>query len=170
MDQWDRASSNQLLPRPLLPDQFKCPTIWAQVVDIGSSPAMADTGPKLSAITLDSLIKIQNIGPILTELVGVNNSALGDVVGEVPLTVRIEENEVFLPRVVVLNQMVSPLLLGIDWLIKSGATITGRGGRAIVIVPKTNSLPLEVTIEDVKNKLKSSPRRRPIRRRKRNLG
>ena len=44
-----------------------------------------------------------------------------------------------LDRVVVVKAMVFPLVLGIEWIVQSGAVVKGVGGKAEVTVPSSNS-------------------------------
>ncbi|KAI9553751.1 hypothetical protein GHT06_019003 [Daphnia sinensis] len=66
----------------------------------------------------------------------IDGTPINNVVGETALTVRYRGVLVDLPRVAVVKKMLYPLVLGIEWIVQSGASIKGVEGVAEVIMPE----------------------------------
>lgn len=57
------------------------------------------------------------------------------VVGELSMLLRYKEKLVDLKRVVVIKNTVYPLILGVDWIVASGAEINARDGKLTIEIP-----------------------------------
>ncbi len=97
---------------------------------------MVDSGAKNSVISEDLLSGRSTflIKPSLPYR-NIDGSAVGNIVGETSITVRYGGVVLDLNRVVVVKTAVFPLVLGIEWIVRSGANIKGINGKAEVIMP-----------------------------------
>lgn len=82
---------------------------------------MIDSGAKYSLIKREllrgrSYFKIQPNSSYCM----IDGTVIEGVVGEVSLMVSFKRKIVDLPRVVLLNKMVRPLILGVEWVVESG--------------------------------------------------
>lgn len=121
---------------PTTTTSVSSPFIQADVFRIGGLRAMVDSGAKHSAISEETLTD-RTAFPIRppSNYRFLDGSPVDNVVGEISLTVRYQGTIVDLPKVAVLRNMMYPLVLGVEWIVKSGVTIKGVDGRAEVIVP-----------------------------------
>ncbi|KZS01857.1 Uncharacterized protein APZ42_001357, partial [Daphnia magna] len=70
----------------------------------------------------------------------IDGTLMDNVIGEVSLTIRYKGTVVDLEKVAVVRGMLYPLLLGIEWIVKSDAMIKGVEGVAKVIMPSELSV------------------------------
>ncbi|EFX63006.1 hypothetical protein DAPPUDRAFT_119627 [Daphnia pulex] len=98
--------------------------------------AMVDSGAKNSAVSEEWLVNRScfEIRPP-SNYRSLDGMPINNVVGETALTVRYQGVVVDLPRVAVVKKMLYPLVLGIEWIVQSGAVIKGVEGKAEVIMP-----------------------------------
>ncbi|KAI9550031.1 hypothetical protein GHT06_007622 [Daphnia sinensis] len=99
--------------------------------------AMVDSGAKNSAICEEMLVNrswFEIRAP--SNYRSIDGTPINNVVGETALTVRYRGVLVDLPRVAVVKKMLYPLVLGIEWIVQSGASIKGVEGVAEVIMPE----------------------------------
>ena len=98
--------------------------------------AMVDSGAKNSVMS-EELLRGRSSFSIRSpsSYRNIDGSAVGNVVGETSITVRYGGVVVDLDRVVVVRTMMFPVVLGVDWIVRSGATIKGLNGKAEVTVP-----------------------------------
>ncbi|KAI9555914.1 enzymatic polyprotein [Daphnia sinensis] len=129
-------STTRVGPDKKVRETVSSPFIQADVFRIGGLRAMVDSGAKHSAISEETLTD-RTAFPIRppSNYRFLDGSPVDNVVGEISLTVRYQGTIVDLPKVAVLRNMMYPLVLGVEWIVKSGVTIKGVDGRAEVIVP-----------------------------------
>ncbi|EFX67804.1 hypothetical protein DAPPUDRAFT_330692 [Daphnia pulex] len=97
---------------------------------------MVDSGAKNSAISEEWLVNrscFEIRAP--SNYRSLDGMPINNVVGETALMVRYQGVVVDLPRVAVVKKMLYPLVLGIEWIVQSGAVIKGVEGKAEVIMP-----------------------------------
>lgn len=98
---------------------------------------MVDTGAAVSVISA-SLLEGRNAVAITrpqTTWRGVDGKTLPKI-GEATLTLKYQHSIVDVPAVKVLSNAVYPLILGVDWINLSGASISRRNGMWEVKVPE----------------------------------
>ena len=107
------------------------------VFRIGATEAMVDSGAKNSVIC-QSLLSGRSAFAIRPPLLyqNIDGSLVRNIVGKCSLTVRYKGVLVDLNHVVVVKSDIYPLVLGVEWIVQSGAVIKGICGR--VEVPMSN--------------------------------
>ena len=101
---------------------------------MGEATAMVDSGAKRSAIRAD-LIANRNSFPIRNSSSCWRTADGGiarNVVGETSLTIRYKGHVVELPKVVVMNNLAAPFILGIEWIDAMRAAVTTKDGKGVV--------------------------------------
>ena len=112
--------------------------INVDIFRMGEATAMVDSGAKRSAIRAD-LIANRNSFPIRNSSSCWRTADGGiarNVVGETSLTIRYKGHVVELPRVVVMNNLAPPFILGIEWVDAMRAAVTTKDGKGVVTFKK----------------------------------
>ena len=122
------------------------------VFRIGATEAMVDSGAKNSVIC-QSLLSGRSAFAIRPPLLyqNIDGSLVRNIVGKCSLTVRYKGVLVDLNHVVVVKSDIYPLVLGVEWIVQSGAVIKGICGR--VEVPMSNQTCGLESIEGVHRRL-----------------
>lgn len=120
---------------PTTATSVNSPFIHADVFRIGELKALVDSGAKNSAISEELLLNRScfEVHPP-TKYRFIDGTTIDNVVGEVSLTVRYRGIVVDLPRVAVMRKMFYPMVLGVEWIVGSGANVRGVEGVATVIM------------------------------------
>ena len=123
-------------PKPDSSSAVCSPIIEADVFRIGSVRAMVDSGAKNSVICQELLSGRSSfvIRPSPSYR-NIDGSSVVNVIGETSLTVRYQRVVVNLEHVVVVRSIMYSLVLGVEWIVKSGAAVVGVQGRAEVVMP-----------------------------------
>jgi len=102
---------------------------------IGDVRALVDSGAKRSVVSYD-LIKGRNSFPIMkpkTLWQAIDSEPISNVIGETNLVIRYQGTLVELDRVVVMKKIVSPLVLGIEWINAARTWVGAIDQKGIVV-------------------------------------
>ena len=152
------AILNLLSSSPIVAQDFSVTYITVDVLRMGDTTAMIDTGAKRSAIALD-LIKDRNSFPIKESM---SNWRLADgepargVCGEISMTVSYRGHIIELPRVVVMRRQSAPFILGIEWIYAMRALVGTQDKKGVVILPEDKSILSDWTKQNEEKLVESS--------------
>lgn len=121
---------------PAVSKSIRRPFIDAEVFRVGELKAMVDSGAKNSAISEGMLLGRSGFAVLPPSKYSfIDGTLMDNVIGEASLTIRYKGTVVDLEKVAVVRGMLYPLLLGVEWIVKSDAMIKGVEGVARVIMP-----------------------------------